>query len=154
MEAKNVKFIVETKGGPLVAVARNKPTIIEPTEVMIRVKAIAINPADCKMIDHGHRVTSWPLVAGLDGAGIIESVGDDVKNLSIGDKVLALFSSGDRGASYQNFAVVKENMVAKFPTTWSFEEAATIGYGTPSHLHLRTVAFLCCFGTVILGKNN
>lgn len=105
-----------------------KPTILDPTEILIRLKAIAINPADCKMIDQGHRITSWPLVPGLDGAGIVEAVGTDVNDFGLGDRVLALFTPGNRGGSYQTFAVVQERTVAKIPTTWSFEDAATLGY--------------------------
>jgi NADPH:quinone reductase-like Zn-dependent oxidoreductase len=128
MASTNIKYLVRSQGGHLVATTTAKPTIIEPTEVMIRLKAIAINPADWKMIDQGHRVTSWPLVPGLDGAGVVEAVGDKVKNFAFGDEVLATFMPGDRGGSYQKFAVVEETMVAKKPTTWSFDEAATLGY--------------------------
>jgi NADPH:quinone reductase-like Zn-dependent oxidoreductase len=127
MASNNTKYLVREKGGPLVATTTAKPTIIEPTEVMIRLKAIAINPADWKMIDQGHIITSWPFVPGLDGAGVVEAVGDDVKNFAVGDEVLALFWVGDRAASYQNFAVVQETKVARKPTTWSFEDAATLG---------------------------
>ncbi|KAJ5811963.1 hypothetical protein N7474_008264 [Penicillium riverlandense] len=127
MALQNIKYLVREKGGQLVATSVPKPIIVEATEVMIRLKAIAINPADCKMIDQGHRVASWPLVAGLDGSGVVEAVGDRVKNFAIGDEVLAMFASGDRGASFQKYAVVPEMMVAKKPSTWSFENAATLG---------------------------
>ncbi|KAI9727390.1 MAG: hypothetical protein M1834_008461 [Cirrosporium novae-zelandiae] len=136
MASKNTKYLVWGKGCPLVATTTAKPTIIEPTEVMICLKAIAINPADCKMVDQGRRVTSWPLVPGLDGSGVVEAIGDNVKNFALGDEVLALFAAGDRGGSYQNFAVVQEMMVAKKPTTWSFEDAATLGCVVPFFLHV------------------
>ena len=110
----------------MVPTLATKPGSIEPTAVMISLKVIAINPADIKMIDQGHRVTSWPLVAGLDGAGVIEAVGDKVKDFAVGDEVLAMFASGDRGGSFQEFAVIQETMVAKKPATWSFEDAATL----------------------------
>ena len=80
------------------------------------------------MIDLGHRVTSWPIVPGLDGAGVVEAVGDDVKNFAVGDEVLSLFMAGDKGASYQEFAVVREGMVARKPKTWAWEEAASLGF--------------------------
>jgi NADPH:quinone reductase-like Zn-dependent oxidoreductase len=128
MASENTKLIVRRQGSPLEATTTTKPTIIEPDEVMILLKAIAINPADCKMIDQGHRVTSWPLVPGLDGAGVVEAVGADVKNFAPGDEVLAMFTVGDRGGAFQKFAVVQEMTVAKKPTTWSFEDAATLGY--------------------------
>ncbi len=62
MASTNTKLLVRGKVSPLVATTTAKPTIIEPKKVMICLKAIAIKPADCKMIDQGHRVTSWPLV--------------------------------------------------------------------------------------------
>ncbi|KAF7547210.1 hypothetical protein G7Z17_g7900 [Cylindrodendrum hubeiense] len=127
MASQNTKYLVPGQGSPLAPTITANPTTIEPTEVLIRMEAIAINPADCKMIDQGHRITSWPLVPGLDGAGVVEAIGDRVKNFRLGDKVLALFTPGDRSASYQKFAVVQERAVAKIPTTWSFEDAATLG---------------------------
>jgi NADPH:quinone reductase-like Zn-dependent oxidoreductase len=136
MTSENTKILVRGKGSPLEATITAKPTIIEPNEVMIRLKAIAINPADCKMIDQGHRVTSWPLVPGLDGAGVVEAVGANVKNFALGNEVLAMFTAGDRGGAFQNFAVVQEMMVAKKPTTWSFEDAATLGYFILSFIYL------------------
>ncbi|KAI0128000.1 putative alcohol dehydrogenase, partial [Xylariales sp. AK1849] len=126
MAFENTQYLVRERGGHLEATNTAKPTITQPTEVTIRLKAIAVNPADIKMIDQGHRVTSWPLVPGLDGAGVVEAIGDGVKNLAIGDEVLAMFI-GNQGGSYQRFAVVQEMMVAKKPAAWSFEDAATLG---------------------------
>jgi NADPH:quinone reductase-like Zn-dependent oxidoreductase len=127
MASENTKYLVRRQGGPLEATITPKPTILEPTEVMIRLKAIAVNPADCKMIYQGLRITSWPLVPGMDGAGVVEAVGHDVKRFATGDEVLAMFAPGDRGACFQDLAVVPEMMVAKKPMTWSFEDAATLG---------------------------
>lgn len=122
------KWLVRQKGGSLEAMIAPKPLVLQPTEVLIRVKAIAINPADYKMIDQGHRVTSWPLVPGLDGAGVIEQVGDKAGDFMDGDRVLALFTPGDSSGSYQEYAVVQGKDVAKIPATWSLEEAATLGF--------------------------
>ena len=79
------------------------------------------------MIDQVLRIASWPLVPGMDGAGVGEDVGQDVKDFAIGDEVLAQFTPGDRAGSYQKFPVVDETMVAKKPKSWSFEDAATLG---------------------------
>lgn len=128
MASQNTKFLVQEQGDSLVEVTTNKPVATEANEVVISLKAIAINPADVKMIDQAHRVTSWPLTPGLDGAGIVEAVGSKVSRFVVGDRVLAQFVPGDRGGSYQNFAVVAEKMVAKVPETWSLENAATLGY--------------------------
>lgn len=47
-------------------------------------------------------VSTWPSTFGLDGAGIVEAVGDDVKSYKPGDEVLAHFTSGnERRAAFQ-----------------------------------------------------
>lgn len=121
------KCLVREKGAPLEIISATKPGTIGQTEVAIRLKAIAINPADFKMIDQGHRATSWPLVPGLDGAGVVEATGNDVTSFTPGDRVLALFAPGDRGGSYQTLAFVQEKDVTRIPNAWSFEHASTLG---------------------------
>ncbi|KAF2722569.1 GroES-like protein [Polychaeton citri CBS 116435] len=91
---------------------------------MVRVKAAAFNPADWKSIDHGHRVTEWPFVPGIDGSGIVEAVGDKVEKVVVGDEILAIFSPNDRSGSFQEIAITHEMTVAKKPASWSFEEVA------------------------------
>jgi NADPH:quinone reductase-like Zn-dependent oxidoreductase len=141
MDLNFTKCVVRQKGGSLEAMIAPKPPVLQPTEVLIRIKAIAINPADYKMIDQGHRVTSWPLVPGLDGAGVIEQVGDKTGDFMVGDRVLALFTPGDRSGSYQEYAVVQEKDVAQCPATWSLEEAATLGFVMPLSLSLFSSRF-------------
>lgn len=128
MPSQNTKFLVQEQGSSLIETDAPKPTAIGTTEVVTRLKAVAINPADVKMIDQGHRVSSWPLVPGLDGAGFVEAIGTKVDRFAVGDRVLAQFVPGDRGGSCQKFSVVEESLVAKVPDVWSFEDAATLGY--------------------------
>lgn len=141
------KCLVREKGAPLEIVSAPEPRTIGPTEVTIRLQAIAINPADFKMIDQGHRVTSWPFVPGLDGAGIVEATGNKVTTFAPGDRVIALFVPGDRGGSYQTLASVQEKDVTKIPSSWSFEDASTLGYVTcvltPSLVHTILVTNTC-----------
>lgn len=127
MEPQPYKCIAREKCSPLEVASATKPTELNSSEILIRIKSIAINPADVKMIDQGHRVTDWPLVPGLDGAGVVEGLGSGIKNFALGDRVLALFTPGERSASYQTYAVVKANDVAEMPTWWTFEQASTLG---------------------------
>ena len=79
------------------------------------------------MIDSGHRVTRYPFIPGLDGAGTVHAVGTSVTRFTVGDEVLAMFAAGsENGGSYQTHAVVEEGMVAKKPASWSTEEAASL----------------------------
>jgi hypothetical protein len=45
----------------------------------------------------------------------VEAIGEHVKSFKVGDEALAQFGGGNRGASYQVVAVVKEGMVARKP---------------------------------------
>ena len=124
-----IMFVASAPGARLTEQAEDLPSELGPQDLIIRLKAIAINPADVKMVDQGHRVTQWPIVPGLDGAGVVEAVGSNVSRFAIGDAVLAQFTPGpaiNGGGSYQSAAVVKEMMVAKKPATMSWEDAASI----------------------------
>ena len=72
MASENTRWLVKEQGGPLEVSTAAKPDDVNPNEVMIRLKAIAINPADCKMIDHAHRGASYPMIPGLDGSGVLD----------------------------------------------------------------------------------
>ena len=69
---------------------------IGPKDVRIKVVTAALNPADWKIQAFGTMgiTFTWPFVGGLDGAGIIVDVGEDVTNKVLkGDKVYALTGS-------------------------------------------------------------
>lgn len=47
-------------------------------------------------------IPKFPAVLGLDGAGIIDAVGADVKDIKVGDEVASHHIAGDdRAAAYQ-----------------------------------------------------
>ena len=60
-----------------------------PDQVVIKNKAIAINPVDWKVQDTGFFIKNWPVVLGCDVAGDIVEVGDNVKKFKKGDRVAA-----------------------------------------------------------------
>ena len=57
--------------------------------VVIKNKAVAVNPVDWKVQDKGGFVKSWPILLGEDFAGEIVEVGEGVKHLKKGDRVTA-----------------------------------------------------------------
>ena len=126
MTSQNTRYIAPAQGSRLVASSTSKPTADDPGEVVIRLKAIAINPVDVNMIDKGLRVASWPLVPGMDGAGVVEEVGAQVEGVAVGDRVLAMFAPGGRAGTFQELAVVRQGMAARIPDSWAFEDAATL----------------------------
>ena len=60
-----------------------------PTDVLIKVVSVAVNPVDAYIPLMGGLglVQAWPFVNGIDGSGVVEEVGAEVTNLAKGDKV-------------------------------------------------------------------
>lgn len=113
------------QGGPftLVTVPRPKP---DPTDVCIRTKAVALNPLDFKMLTRGEMVRSWPAVFGLDGAGVVEEVGDEVTDFKPGQEVFALCGIGGKTAGFQQVVTVPQHFVSQKPASLSFEQVASL----------------------------
>jgi NADPH:quinone reductase-like Zn-dependent oxidoreductase len=59
-----------------------------PSEIVIKNSAVAINPLDCHMQDHGVFVTQWPTIFGCDVAGTVHSMGSEVHDFKVGDRVI------------------------------------------------------------------
>ena len=97
-------------------------------EVLVRVRAVSINPADW------YSVTGRPYVAralggilkpksdrlGIDFAGTAEAVGNDVTHVQTGDEVF-----GGRNGALAEYVCVRDAVVMK-PANLTFEEAAAV----------------------------
>lgn len=97
-----------------------------PNEIRICTKAVALNPLDWKNRAFGVTVQSWPAVLGIDAAGVIDSVGESVKDFKSGDEILCLGSMDNQGATFQEIFTVPSHQVAKKPASLTFEEAASL----------------------------
>ena len=119
------QYQTDKQGGTFSLVTVPKPTP-GPNEICIRPKTVSVNPIDWKNIQFGAMVKSWPAVLGIDGAGIVESVGSDVRAFKAGDEVMS-FANGIFGnGSFAEIYTVPENLVAKKPQGLSWEEAASL----------------------------
>jgi NADPH:quinone reductase-like Zn-dependent oxidoreductase len=97
-------------------------------EVLVRVRAAAVNPYDWKIRNGEMKMMSgrkFPQGVGHDFAGVIEAVGQDVNRLGVGDEVLGAAQIKEGGA-FAEAVVVHEKGVARKPAGLSFEEAAAI----------------------------
>ena len=97
-------------------------------DVLIAVKAIAVNPVDTKI--RGGRgkdgvVEDPPRVIGWDASGIVEAIGDQVTLFKPGD---AVWYAGDitRPGCNAEFQAVDERIVGKKPASLSHAEAAAL----------------------------
>ena len=104
----------------------------EANEVVIRNHAVAINPVDWAMQAMGAGIIwqTYPLIEGLDAAGEISAIGSAVKDLKIGDRVVAILDSGSSQkkttAAFQLFSSASKNGVAKIPDHISYAEASVL----------------------------
>ena len=93
-----------------------------PGEVRIRHHAIGLN-----FIDVYHRTGLYPLsmpaTIGMEGAGVIEAVGEGVTHLKVGDR--AAYASNPPGA-YCEVRVMPAKCVCKLPDAISFETGAAM----------------------------
>ena len=96
---------------------------LKKDEVLIRIKASAINRADLLQ-----RIGNYPVppgaspILGLECSGIVEEVGGQVENLIKGDEVCALLAGG----GYAEKVSVPSGQVLKVPKGFSFEQAAAL----------------------------
>jgi len=127
--AKIRAIVIHAYGGPEVMklenVARPQPA---EDEVLIRVVAASVNPVDVA-IRKGYLaelVGNFPIILGMDAAGIVEKVGNKVTKYKAGDPVFAFLTLKDEGG-YAEFVTAKEDELAPKPGTISFAQAAGAG---------------------------
>lgn len=118
-------------GGPEVLESIDLPTPkVPPGFVLIKVRAIAVNPVDWKImagyLDPMMDV-HFPAVPGWDVAGVVEAVGPDVRELAVGDEVLAYGRRDEvqHGAAAE-YTSVPVRTVARKPAGLSWEQAAAL----------------------------
>ena len=102
------------------------PQLQRPTEMRVRLKAAGVNPIDTKIRGRGSFVPNAArTVLGCDGAGVVESVGAEVRQFRPGDAVFFCSGGlgGDRG-NYAEYAIVDEQDAVHKPAQLSFAAAA------------------------------
>lgn len=126
---QNQEIVIQKAG----EVAIREATIpkLRDDYILVKVKAVALNPTDWKHIDY---LPSPGARVGCDYSGIVEEVGSKVtKPFKKGDRV-AGFVHGSNAVnhddgSFGNYIPAKGNIQIAVPDNLSFEEAATLGVG-------------------------
>jgi len=117
-------------------------------EVLLRVVAAGVNPVDCYIREGrlaGLYPHAFPLIPGVDVAGVIEEFGDDTARFRRGDRVWAFVRKPVlQGGCYAEYVSVPEDQLAVMPSKLLFEEAG----GIP---HAALTAYQSLHGTGELG---
>jgi NADPH:quinone reductase-like Zn-dependent oxidoreductase len=97
-----------------------------PGQVLVRVKAAAINPGEAK-IRSGALAQRWPSTfpsgEGSDLAGVVEELGQGVTGFAVGDEV---FGFTDNRASHAELVVVEAANLVRKPAGVSWEAAGSL----------------------------
>jgi NADPH:quinone reductase-like Zn-dependent oxidoreductase len=127
-----MKAVVQNRFGPPDVLQLSDTDLPElgADDVLVRVHAAALNPADWHIMRGDPLVARLmgvgltkpkARVAGVDAAGVVEAVGENVRGLRIGDEVLGFC----RGA-FAQYACAAADMVVPKPASLTFEQAAAV----------------------------
>lgn len=96
-----------------------------PRDVIVRVRAVAVNPVDTKIRRRRSATEGVPVILGWDAAGEVVHVGSECRLFRIGDRV---FYAGerDRPGCNSEYHAVDERLVARVPEGLAWEDAAAL----------------------------
>ncbi|WP_424217398.1 NADP-dependent oxidoreductase (plasmid) [Streptomyces sp. BI20] len=121
--------VYDRYGGPEVLEERRLPLPkVAPGEVLVRVRAAAVNPVDWKIMAGGLDALMdpvFPVVPGWDVAGTVVRVGIDAPEFSVGDELMA-YARKDvvHGGTFAEYVSVPVRCAAPKPPGLSWAEAA------------------------------
>jgi len=95
------------------------------TQVLVKIKAAGVNPVDTYIRSGQYSIQpELPYTPGLDAAGEIKSVGEDIKIYQPGDRV---YLSGSLTGAYAQETLCSGQQIFPLPDNVSFEQGAAIG---------------------------
>lgn len=120
IETRMKAIVVGPEGPSLVEIDMPRP---KPAEVLVRVRAAALNRADLAVASgQPHGPTGGPdAIPGLEWAGEVVAVGAAVNDFHPGDRVMCSGAGG-----YAEYAVADHGRTLPLPADLSFEVAATL----------------------------
>lgn len=103
-----------------------------PGQVIVDMKAAGVNFPDALIIQGKYQFKpALPFAPGAELAGVVSQFGEGVKNVKVGDRVIAMCTHG----AFAEKVLVQAKQIIPMPPSISFETAAsfTLAYGTSYH---------------------
>src|SRR5437773_4070764 len=103
-----------------------------PDKIIVRVEAAGMNPVDSSMASGAYKdlmPATFPLVLGVDVAGVVDAVGEGTAGFEVGDRVfvqLLIPPLGSTGTYAEFVSVPKDAPVAKVPQSMDSATAASL----------------------------
>lgn len=120
---------IHAYGGPELLHYETAPRPVpNPDDLLIRVRAAAVNPVDWKIREgylQGFLNHQLPLIPGWDVSGEVVNVGPEATGFKIGDAVYAR-PNIERDGSYAEYIAVKASEAAHKPARLSHDHAAAV----------------------------
>ena len=112
---------------------------LAPTEVLVQVKAVAVNPIDTYLrAGANYWETPQPFIIGCDLAGVVESVGPEVSQFKTGDRVWGS-NQGllGRQGTFAEYCAVDQQWLYPVPETVDYKTSVACALvGITAHLGL------------------
>lgn len=104
-------------------------TTIKNNEVLVKVKAISINPVDvkvrCRKAPLAESLAQYnPLILGWDISGVVAETGSEVTSFKIGDEVFGMVNFAGHGKAYAEYVAAPAEYLALKPENVTHIEAA------------------------------
>lgn len=100
--------------------------IPKENEIGVRVYAAGLNPSDYQIAEYANMPNVGKRVLGLDVAGIVDTVGSEVKNFKVGDRVYYLRSIENLNGGFAEYSVTTAHTASKLPESIPYEFAAVV----------------------------
>ncbi|KAI1392617.1 alcohol dehydrogenase GroES-like domain-containing protein [Hypoxylon trugodes] len=120
------KALVGSSVGKYALVDNAEVPAVKPSMMLCRVAAVAVNPADAKMIDYS---PSHGSIGGCDFAGEVVEIGTNITRFKTGDRVFGLafgLNPDDKNTgAFSEYTLATEDLTYHMPAWMTFEEAST-----------------------------
>ncbi len=105
-----------------------KPELSSPHHLRVKLAAAGVNPVDTKLrAKPAYYPDKLPAILGCDGAGVVESIGNQVTRFKLGDEVFFCNGGlGDEPGNYAEYTTLHEDFCAAKPAQLSMQEAAAL----------------------------
>ncbi len=106
-----------------------------PGQVVVQVRAVAVNPLDAIIQSNGRLMYRWldyPVVLGEDVAGVVVAVGEGAHRFAVGDRLVAYATGLEKGrdhvsgGGFQHLVAVDEALAALIPDHVAFDDAVVL----------------------------
>lgn len=121
---------IRSFGGPEVLKLEEVPDpLVSADQLVVGVKSIGVNPVDTYIRGGIYGPKAFPFTPGTDAAGVIETVGANIKSFNSGQRV---YLYGAVNGTYAEKALCDAAQVHPLPDRLSFDQGAAIGvpFGT------------------------